>query len=57
MELIYAIAEYFKVPNEWITITQASDNLAWFRLNGVLYSCKTVRKGKYLKKNSIRLAR
>jgi hypothetical protein len=55
MELIHAIAEYFDLPNEIIIIDKALGNIAWFRINGAEYSCKTVRNGKYLKKNSIRL--
>ena len=57
MELIYAIAEYLEVPNEYIKIDSVIDGLAFFhdtRSPLVKYSCKTIRSGKYLKKNSIR---
>jgi len=57
MELIYAIAEYFNIPNEYVTIEQQQGDVVYFRLSaGAGYSCKTVRGGKYLKKNSIRQA-
>lgn len=55
MELIYAIADYFGVPNEFITINSVKGDIVWFSTKaGAQYTCKTVRGGKYLKKNSIR---
>lgn len=57
MELIYAIAEYLGIPNEFITIDRAVGSSVWFSTKaGAKYSCSTVRNGKYLKKNSIRVA-
>lgn len=56
MELIYEIAEYMNIPNEFITINKVIGNIAWFSTKaGAQYSCSTVRDGKHLKKNSIRL--
>jgi hypothetical protein len=56
MELIYSIAEYLQIPNEFITIDKVYDDIAWFSTKqGSKYSCKTVRNGKFLKKNSIRI--
>ena len=56
MELIYAIAEYLDIPNEHITINNAAGSLIWFSTkHGSQYTCQTVRGGKFLKKNSIRL--
>jgi hypothetical protein len=56
MELIYAIALYLDVPNEWIVIDKVIEDGVWFTVKnyGVSYTCTTVRSGKYLKKNSIR---
>lgn len=55
MELIYEIAEYFGIPNEFIFIDSASGDVVWFRTKaGARYTCKTIRHGKHLKKNSIR---
>ena len=56
MELIYAIAAYLDVPNEYIIIDKVVGNLCMFHVskNGASYYCKLVRNGKYLKKNSIR---
>jgi hypothetical protein len=57
MDLIYEIAEYFDIPNEFITIDSVIGNIAWFSLKaGAQYTCKTTRGGKRLKKNSIRPA-
>jgi len=56
MKVIYAIAEYHNIPNEFVTITKAVDNILWYTLKGgAKYSCLTVRKGTALKKNSIRI--
>lgn len=56
MEIIYAIAEYFDVPNEEIIINKAVGNSIWFSTKaGARYSATTVRGGKFLKKNSIRI--
>ena len=55
MELIYEIAEYLNVPNEFISIDKVVGVHVWFSTtSGAQYSCKTVRGGKHLKKNSIR---
>lgn len=57
MEMIYAIADYFDIPNEFISIEVVIGNNVWFRTKaGARYSCSTVRGGKHLKKNSIRHA-
>ena len=56
MELIYSIAEYLNIPNEWVIIDKVINNAAWFHVkNGTHYSCRTTRNNKYLKKNSIRI--
>lgn len=57
MELIYAIAQELNIPNECIKINQVIDDIVWFSVSstGAKYSCKTIRGGKYLKKNSIRI--
>ena len=56
MELIYAIAQEMNVPNEFINIDKVIGDFAWFSTKaGGRYSCRTVRNGKYLKKNSIRV--
>lgn len=56
MELIYEIAQYFNIPNEYIKINRVSGNIVWFSLSsGAKYSCRTVRNGNHLKKNSIRI--
>lgn len=56
MELYYEIADYLNIPNEFITINKVSGSLVWFSTKaGAHYSCKTVRNGKHLKKNSIRI--
>ena len=58
VELIYAIAEDLDVPNEWITVDSYNDGIIWFSVKGQIhYTCRTVRNGKYLKKNSIRVDR
>ena len=60
MELIFAIADYLDIPNEFVFIDKVSGDLVWFHLSTgrSLYwqhfTCKTVRGGKFLKKNSIR---
>lgn len=55
MELIYEIAEYLDLPNEFISIESVFGNIVWFHTTaGARYTCKTVRGGKHLKKNSIR---
>jgi hypothetical protein len=55
MELIYEIAEYLNVPNEFIMIDMVVGANVWFSTTtGAQYSCATVRGGKHLKKNSIR---
>lgn len=55
MELIYAIADYLGIPNEFIFIDKAVDDCIWFHTKaGARYSARTVRSGKYLKKNSVR---
>jgi hypothetical protein len=55
MILIYEIAEYLNIPNEFISIDLVVGNIAWFSTtSGARYSCTTVRGGKHLKKNSIR---
>lgn len=55
MELIFAIADYLNIPNEFVSIDKVIGNYCWFSTKaGAQYSCKTVRNGKYLKKNSIR---
>lgn len=56
MELIYAIAEYLDIPNEFVTVDRVESNIAWFHTKaGASYTCNIVR-GKFLKKNSIRVA-
>lgn len=59
MELIHAIAEYLEVPNERVNIQKVIGEYVWFEIlnggNNPQYSCRTVRGGKYLKKNSIRI--
>lgn len=55
MELIYAIADYLNVPQEWVNITSVKENYVWFNVRGqASYTCKMVR-GKFLAKNSIRV--
>ena len=55
MELIYEIAEYLDVPNEFISIDMVVGTNVWFSTKaGARYSCSTVRGGKHLKNNSIR---
>lgn len=55
MELIYEIAEYLDVPNEFLSIDSIVGDIVWFSTKaGARYTCKTVRAGKHLKKNSIR---
>ena len=55
MELIYEIAEYLDIPNEFITIDKVIGSDVWFSTTaGAQYSCSTVRGGKHLKKNSVR---
>lgn len=56
MELINALAEYFKLSNADIIVDTAQGNVVWFHTKaGARYTCKTVRGGKFLKKNSIRI--
>lgn len=56
MKLIYAIADYLGIPNEFIFIDKVSDDCVWFHTKaGANYSCRTVRNGKYLKNNSVRI--
>jgi hypothetical protein len=58
MELIYAIADNLGIPNEFIIMDKvdAKGNCAWFHTKaGARYSCRTVRNGKFLKKNSVRI--
>jgi hypothetical protein len=56
MELIYEIAEYLNIPNEFIFIDEVSGGYAYFHIkDGARYTCKTIRNGKHLKKNSIRI--
>ena len=56
MGLLYEIAEYLDIPNEFITIDKAIGVNVWFHTKaGAKYSCSTVRNGKHLKKNSIRI--
>ena len=58
MELIHAIADYLGVPNDFVVIDKVYSNYCFFTVHGactsVYYRCKTVRNGKFLKKNSIR---
>ena len=54
MELLYAIADYLEVPNEFVVIDSVSDDLVWFHVKSMRYTCKTTRNGKFLKKHSIR---
>jgi len=54
MELIFAIADYLEIPNEFVFIDKVCGNVVWFHTApGAQYTCKTVR-GKFLKKNSVR---
>ncbi len=56
MELIYDISEYLGVPNEHVNIDKVHLNNVWFSTAaGAKFTCKTIRGGKRLKKNSIRL--
>ena len=56
MELIFAIADYLEIPNELVFIDKVSGDLVWFHISsGASYTCKTVRCGKWLKKNSVRV--
>lgn len=56
MELIYAIADYFDIPNEFIFIDSVRGDAVWFHTKaGAQYTCHLSR-GKFLKKNSIRTA-
>ena len=56
MELIFAIADYLEIPNEFVFIDRVGDNIVWFHTSaGAAYTCLTVRGGKFLKKNSIRV--
>jgi len=58
MELIYAIAIDLGIPNEFIIMDKVDEqsNCAWFHTKaGARYSCRTVRNGKFLKKNSVRI--
>ena len=56
MEIIYAIAKYLNIPNEFVTINKAVGNCIWFSTKaGAKYSATTVRGGKFLKKHSIRI--
>ena len=58
MELIYEIAEYLDMPNEFIKIDMVVGNCVFFSTKyGAKYSCTSVRNGKHLKKNSVRYAR
>jgi hypothetical protein len=59
MELIYDIATALGVANEFVTIDRVSDNLAFIRVvegKGVAthWTCKTIRSGKRMAKNSLR---
>ena len=55
MELIFGIADVLNIPNEFISIDKVCDNLVWFHTRtGAQYTCKTTR-GKFLKKNSVRV--
>lgn len=57
MELIYDLAEYLDIPNEFITIDGVFGDLVWFSTTaGARYTCTTVRNGKRLKKHSIRVS-
>lgn len=54
MDLINAIAEYFKCNTSDIEVTSASGKYAWFTVKGRgNFNCKVTR-GKFLAKNSIR---
>ena len=55
MELIFAIADVLNRPNEFVFIDKVCGNLIWFHTApGAQYTCKTAR-GKFLKKNSVRV--
>ena len=56
MGLIFAIADYFEIPNEFVFIDKVGGDIVWFHIAaGASYTCRTVRSGKFLKKNSIRV--
>ena len=56
MEVYYAIGEDLNIPQEFIFITKEIGDCIWFHTKaGAQYSARTMRGGKYLKKNSIRV--
>ena len=56
MDLINAIATYFDCPNSAVRNIRVDGADCWFSLYGSTeYTCTIVR-GKFLKKNSIRLS-
>ena len=58
MELIFQIADYLDIPNEFVFIDKVIGVTVWFHVStGAAYTCDTVRCGKFLKKNSIRVNR
>jgi len=55
MDLIFDIAEYLDIPNEYIKIDMVIGNMVWFSTKtGKQYTATSIRNGKRLKKDSIR---
>ncbi len=58
MELYYAIATEFSVPNEKVVLGEICDRIMWFRLwaDGPEYTCKLNARKDRILRNSFRRA-